>query len=296
MVSSSSSTIIVSSSVQIRLPSARQETPELTGTNPMRDIVEEIASSSSLSLRDLARMAGTCKAFRTACFRSASTPKELDSEVEWLTDLTYKALGRDTVETIVSWLSATPSKRREWFGVSGPGKLRIDITHNKSASDGSGPRPDRHMAESGGQFTLSSIPDLRLEPPCVLPKVPILLIGTTQDPKGIGPLVQGANRTQLWYEIRNMSSNIVSVPFIGLMVLMWKRVAESRSERFFENLVCGPDLAYPGKCPPNVEVSLVAKDWKRARDTLHMWVQRCRHSLQSQSWGKISKTKRLRPR
>jgi hypothetical protein len=55
------------------------------------DIIERVARSSALTLRDLARLAGTCKLFQKALL------ERFDAEVQWLTDLTHNAIRCDAV-------------------------------------------------------------------------------------------------------------------------------------------------------------------------------------------------------
>jgi hypothetical protein len=255
-----------------------------------RDIIQRIAHSPALTLRDLARMARTCKVFRKALL------DKLDAEVQWLTDLTYRALGHDTIEKLISWLTAKPSKRRELFG---PSQGQMLSMHNVSASEGSGSRPDSHMSESERSFTLENV-QWSQHLPKYLWKVPILLI---RDPRGtwMGRAAIGAYGAEVWCEKAD-KSDVITVPYIGLLLLMWMRLAESGRERQLRSVQTRHEKVARRKesKPPIVKESRLPEHWERARDTLRLWTSRCVQSFWlrrcMQPWGKISKAKRLRRR
>jgi hypothetical protein len=262
-------------------PSSPAPTIDLPG-----DIIQSILLSGALSLREVSRMAGTCKLFRRAL------QAKLDAEVQWLTDLTYRALGYEFVETVITWLTAKPSKRREIFG---PGQhKRLDVHYN-SASEGSGSRSANHMSEPERQVTLVDTPWFQQDLAKHLQKLPHLVIrGTRRDTMVIGLLARGPYGAHVWVEVTDEACyNIVT--FMGLLLITCKRVAESGSERMLGRVWWPPDLV-TGTLPPNVEVSRPPENSVRARDTFSVWVRQRKHSFWSQPWGKISKTKRLRQR
>jgi hypothetical protein len=237
-------------------------------------------------------MAGTCKLFQKTLL-----PK-LDAEVQWLTDLTYNAFGYDNVEMAISWLTSKPSKRRELFG---PSMLQRLLMQNNSASEGSGSRPGSHKSESGRLFALE-IPQHLV--PCFaeLRNVPILILGGTErmEPKSgsfwIDYLARGAYGAQVWIEFANVP-NYSPVPCMGLVLLMLKRVAESRSERRFRRLWWGKEFMDIRERPPDgVEQFPLADNWERATDIFYRWFRQCVESFWLPPRGQISKTKRLRRR
>jgi hypothetical protein len=256
------------------------------------DIIERVTHSPGLTLRDLAHMAGTCKVFSKAVLN------KLDAEVQWLTDLTYTAFGNDTVEVIISWLLAKPSKRRELFG---PCKQQRLIMHNNSASEGSGSRPGSQMLEPERRLTLENIPFFESYLLGHLRALPHLVICRTQPPDTasgvprIRPITTGAYGAQVWWEMADESS-VTAVPCIGLLLLMGKRVAESRNECKFRRLTYAGELVSSRTWPPNVKNSGLPENWERARDAFRLWLWRCLYGFGSQPWGKISKTEPLRRR
>jgi hypothetical protein len=279
-------------------PSSSARDVELPG-----DIILSIVPTSALTLRDAARMAGTCKLFRKALLM------KLDSEVQWLTDLTYNALGENTVEIIITWLTAKPSKRVELFG---PHKLQRLNMRNKSASElatrASLTRLKGSSSRCNGRTSTSDPLDLtalknaqHLE--ALFGKtqrhVPTLILGETGRARSVPswfiPLGEGAYGARVWYEVGKMPSYI-TVPYIGLLLLMWKRVAESGSERELWRLWCAPGMASNGKWLFKVKESLLPENWGRARDAFHMSMWRRELEFWLQPWGKISRSKRLRRR
>jgi hypothetical protein len=256
------------------------------------DIIERIAHSPALTLRDLARIARTCKVFRKALL------DKLDAEVQWLIDLTYRALGYDTVETLMSWLTAKPSKRRELFG---PSQGQLLSMQNISASEGPCSRPDMQMSESERRFTRKNVQWTEQHIPKHLCKVPLMLFRETQRGTSMGRVAIGAYGAEVWSDVGD-KSGVVTVPCIGLMLLMWKRVAESGRERQLRSVQTrnANNARRKGSKPPIVKESPLPENWERARDTFRGWVRRCVQSFWlrrcMQPWGEISKTKRLRRR